>query len=119
MNSPFGTHPMLTFRGGASLIAKKPDPLVPTMRERYSSDGRAAVTMKKTTATMTTTKSGSEEGNQGDTPSQLIDERIKELGDWRGGKPSPPPALFKKGGFEGGEGGGGGGGPRWGHAGNN
>jgi len=29
-------------------------------------------------------KSGSTEGRGGDSPSQLIDARIKELGDWRG-----------------------------------
>src|SRR5712671_531234 len=29
-------------------------------------------------------KSGSKEGKAGDTPSQLIDARIKELSDWRG-----------------------------------
>jgi hypothetical protein len=29
-------------------------------------------------------KSGSKEGPGGDSPSQLIDARIKELGDWRG-----------------------------------
>src|SRR5215468_1562794 len=29
-------------------------------------------------------KSGSKEGKGGDSPSQLIDARIKELGDWRG-----------------------------------
>ena len=29
-------------------------------------------------------KSGSEEGTGGDSPSQLIDARIKELSDWRG-----------------------------------
>ena len=28
--------------------------------------------------------SGSKEGKEGDSPSQLIDARIKELGDWRG-----------------------------------
>jgi hypothetical protein len=33
---------------------------------------------------MTKAKSGSEEGNGGDSPSQLIDARIKELDDWRG-----------------------------------
>src|SRR5215475_8127009 len=37
-------------------------------------------TMKKETRTRK--KSGSKEG--GDAPSQLIDARIKELGDWRG-----------------------------------
>ena len=41
---------------------------------------RATTTMKK--ATTTRKKSGSKEG--GDAPSQLIDARIKELGDWRG-----------------------------------
>ena len=29
-------------------------------------------------------KSGSKEGKGGDSPSRLIDQRIKELGDWRG-----------------------------------
>src|SRR4030088_1900194 len=40
--------------------------------------------MKKATTTMKKTKSGSKEGKGGDSPSQLIDARIKELGDWRG-----------------------------------
>jgi hypothetical protein len=33
---------------------------------------------------MKKTKSGSKEGKDGDSPSQLIDARIKELRDWRG-----------------------------------
>ena len=33
---------------------------------------------------MKKTKSGSKEGKGGDSPSRLIDARIKELGDWRG-----------------------------------
>ena len=33
---------------------------------------------------MKKTKSGSQEGTAGDSPSQLIDARIKELSDWRG-----------------------------------
>src|SRR6266576_4507171 len=33
---------------------------------------------------MKNTKSDSKEGNGGDSPSQLIDARIKELSDWRG-----------------------------------
>ena len=37
--------------------------------------------MKKTAITG---KSGPEEGSGGDSPSQLIDAKIKELGDWRG-----------------------------------
>lgn len=41
--------------------------------------------MKKATTTMKTRKSGSNEGKGGDSPSQLIDARIKELSDWRGG----------------------------------
>ncbi len=41
--------------------------------------------MKKTTGTTKMLgKSGSNEGRTGDSPSQLIDARIKELGDWRG-----------------------------------
>ena len=40
--------------------------------------------MKKATTTMKTRKSGSKEGTGGDSPSQLIDARIEELGDWRG-----------------------------------
>ena len=40
--------------------------------------------MKKRTATMKNGKSGSKEAGAGDTPSRLIDARIKELGDWRG-----------------------------------
>jgi hypothetical protein len=40
--------------------------------------------MKKTTTAMTKTKAGAKEGNGDASPSQLIDARIKELGDWRG-----------------------------------
>ena len=40
--------------------------------------------MKKATATMKKTTSGSKEGKAGNSPSRLIDARIKELGDWRG-----------------------------------
>jgi len=40
--------------------------------------------MKKVTTTMKKRKSGSKEGKGGDSPSQLIDARIKELSDWRG-----------------------------------
>src|ERR1700746_3213270 len=47
-----------------------------------SSDGRATTTMKKATTTMKKRKSGSNEGKGGDSPSQLIDGRIKELSDW-------------------------------------
>ncbi len=40
--------------------------------------------MKKATPTMTKMKSGSKEGQGGDSSSQLIDARIKGLSDWRG-----------------------------------
>ena len=40
--------------------------------------------MKKTTTTLNKPQSGAKEGSGGDSPSQLIDTRIKELGDWRG-----------------------------------
>ena len=40
-------------------------------------------------------KSGSEEG-KGDSPSQLIDARIKELGDWRGETLARVRALIKQ-----------------------
>ena len=40
--------------------------------------------MKKATTTMKKTKSGSTEGKGEGSPSQLIDARIRELGDWRG-----------------------------------
>ncbi len=40
--------------------------------------------MKKATTAMKERKSGSKEGKGGDSASQLIDARIKELGDWRG-----------------------------------
>jgi len=51
--------------------------MVPSADYLYSSDGRATTTMKKR-------KSGSKEEKGGDSPSQLIDARIKELSDWRG-----------------------------------
>jgi hypothetical protein len=40
--------------------------------------------MKKAATTMKKAKSGSKEGKGGDSPSRLIDARIKELSDWRG-----------------------------------
>ena len=40
--------------------------------------------MKKTTTAMKKTNSGSKQAKEGGSPSQLIDARIKELGDWRG-----------------------------------
>jgi hypothetical protein len=40
--------------------------------------------MKKATTAMKKRTSGSKEAKGGDSPSQLIDARIKELSDWRG-----------------------------------
>jgi hypothetical protein len=45
--------------------------------------GETTITMKKAT-TMKATKNDSKAGKGGASPSQLIDARIKELGDWRG-----------------------------------
>ena len=41
-------------------------------------------------------KSGSKEGKGGESPSQLIDARIKELGDWRGETLARVRALVKQ-----------------------
>jgi hypothetical protein len=43
-----------------------------------------SVAAKRATTTMKKSGGGSEEGKRGGSPSQLIDARIKELGDWRG-----------------------------------
>ena len=43
-----------------------------------------------------TTKSGPKEAKEGDSPSRLIDARIKELGDWRGKMLSRVRALIKQ-----------------------
>jgi hypothetical protein len=45
--------------------------------------GETTITMKKAT-TMKATKNDSKAGKGGASPSQLIDARIKEQGDWRG-----------------------------------
>ena len=44
-----------------------------------------ATTMRKAVASKTTTKSAPAEATDGATPSELIDARIAELADWRGG----------------------------------
>ena len=44
---------------------------------------KLSVVAKRATTTMKQ-ESGSKEGKAGDSPSRLIDARIKELGDWRG-----------------------------------
>jgi hypothetical protein len=57
---------------------------VPSVDWRFSSDERAAATMNKATTATNKRKSGPRDGKGGDSPSQLIDARIKELNDWRG-----------------------------------
>jgi len=52
--------------------------------------------MQKVTTTMKTRTSGSKEGKGGDSPSQLIDARIKELADWRGETLARVRSLIKK-----------------------
>jgi hypothetical protein len=52
--------------------------------------------MKKATATMKKRASGSKEGKGGDSPSQPIDARIKELSDWRGETLARVRALIKQ-----------------------
>src|SRR3984893_6298208 len=52
--------------------------------------------MKKATTTMKKTKSGPTEAKAGDSPSRLIDARIKELSDWRGETLARGRALIKQ-----------------------
>jgi hypothetical protein len=52
--------------------------------------------MKKETTTMNKSKSGSKEGEGGGSPPQLIDARVKELGDWRGETLARVRALVKE-----------------------
>ncbi len=49
-----------------------------------------------TVPTVTKSKSGSKEPTGGDSPSQLIDARIEELGDWRGETLARVRALIKQ-----------------------
>ena len=52
--------------------------------------------MKKATTTMKKTKTASKEAKGGDSPSQLIDAKIKKLGDWRGETLARVRALIKQ-----------------------
>jgi hypothetical protein len=52
--------------------------------------------MKKATTIMKKSKSGSKDGKGGDSPSRLIDARIKELSDWRGETLARVRALIKQ-----------------------
>jgi hypothetical protein len=56
----------------------------------------AESTMKKATTPTKTKKSGSKERKGGDSPSRLIDARIKELSDWRGETLARVRALIKQ-----------------------
>jgi hypothetical protein len=52
--------------------------------------------MKRAPTTMNTMKSSLKETRGGDSPSELIDARIKELGDWRGEKLARIRGLIKQ-----------------------
>jgi len=52
--------------------------------------------MMKATTTMTKTKSGTKQGQAGDSPSRLIDARIAALGDWRGATLARARKLIKE-----------------------
>ena len=52
--------------------------------------------MTKAMETINKGKSGTKEGKAGDSPSRLIDARIKELGDWRGETLARVRALIKQ-----------------------
>ena len=52
--------------------------------------------MKEGTATMKSKKSGAKEASGGESPSTLIDGRIKELGDWRGEMLARVRAIIKQ-----------------------
>src|SRR3954469_9864932 len=52
--------------------------------------------MKKTTASVKKSKSAAKKPKGGDSPSQLIDERINELNDWRGETLARIRALIKQ-----------------------
>jgi hypothetical protein len=55
-----------------------------------------SVVAKTATTTMKKSRSGSKEAKAGDAPSQLIDARIKELGDWRGATLARVRTLIKQ-----------------------
>jgi hypothetical protein len=61
----------------------------PATETRSAVAKRAATTMKKR-------KSGSKQGKAGDSPSRLIDAKIKELSDWRGETLARVRALIKQ-----------------------
>ena len=55
-----------------------------SLKKTLAHAGEGNPDTKKATITMKKRKSGSKEGKEGDSPSRLIDARIKELSDWRG-----------------------------------
>ena len=55
-----------------------------------------SVVAKTATTTMKKSRSGSKEAKAGDVPAQLIDARIKELGDWRGATLARVRTLIKQ-----------------------
>jgi hypothetical protein len=59
-------------------------------------DRGATTTKKKATTTMKKTKSGPTDAKAGDSPSRLIDARIKKLSDWRGDTLARVRALIRE-----------------------
>ncbi len=57
---------------------------------------KATTTVTKATPTMKKTKPGTKEDKGGPSPSHLIDARIAELGDWRGGTLARVRSLIKE-----------------------
>jgi len=79
----------------SSFDIEDPDGIGLRWYQVLTSDTQATETMKKATANMTTKSSPKEEGG-GDSPSRLIDAKIKELSDWRGEMLSRLRALIKQ-----------------------
>src|SRR5258705_10319743 len=66
--------------------------------EAADEDNRAvgATTTTERTATIMKKSNGSTGGKAGGSPSELIDARIEELGDWRGETPCQIPELVQQ-----------------------
>jgi hypothetical protein len=65
------------------VLSEEATPAIKNMKKNMKKNLKKNMkkTMKKN---MKKNKSGLKEGKEGDSPSRLIDARIKELGDWRG-----------------------------------
>ena len=66
------------------------------MPNKSLSDGRAPTALTKATTPMKKSKSAATKAKEGNSPSRLIDARIKELGDWRGATLARVRALIRE-----------------------